>query len=118
MMSLEAIQQLSDEQAEIAAADGKVPYVPFDTAEINRWSTKCPIPNLGSYEPEGWERCDRDEWFFVDKSGFGRSDEPAMTLSQFVAAIARYDALHRGYGYAIVEEGQFQIYIAPFKSLM
>ena len=64
------------------------------------------MPNIGSYEPPGWDLiCS----YFVDKSGFGSEGEPALTIDQFFAEIKK------GLAYAIVEEGQFQVYVGEFK---
>jgi hypothetical protein len=53
------------------------------------------------YEPEG-------EALFVDTSGFGAPDEPALTLTQFL------DELEADKAYALVEVGQFQAYVQKF----
>ena len=61
-------------------------------------------------------RCDfrHSNIFFVDSSGWGREDEGALTLRAFLAMAPV------GFGYAVVEAGQFQVcvraYIPP-KSL-
>lgn len=47
--------------------------------------------------------------FFVDKSGWGRPGEPALTIGEFV------DMIRPGYGYAVVEEGEFQVHVGVFK---
>jgi len=64
------------------------------------------IPNFGDYRPKGFEETDI---LFVDSSGFGQPGESALTISQFI------DKIKPGYGYAIVDVGQFQIHIAEFK---
>lgn len=115
MMSLEMIQRLSDEQAENAARLGKQPYVPYTPGEILDWSRRCPIPNLGSYRPAGWEICPEADWWFVDKSGWGADGEPALTVRQFAEQAHDWALTHPSDGYAIVEEGQFQVWIAPFE---
>lgn len=66
------------------------------------------VPYIGDRTPRGWRRTDRD-LMFVDTSGFGREGEPAMTQRAFLAS------LRPGYGYGIVEQGQFQAYVAEFE---
>ena len=44
----------------------------------------------------------------MDSSGFGASDEPALSFGQFKKI------LKVGFGYAIIEEGQFQVYVGEF----
>jgi hypothetical protein len=99
MMSLALIKELSREQAARAAAEDLEPLVIWDTKDI-----RC-IPNLGDYRPEGWELV---ETYFVDASGFGAPGEPALTLDEFLAKIVP------GRAYALIEEGQFQVYVGEF----
>ncbi|GAG71743.1 unnamed protein product [marine sediment metagenome] len=63
-------------------------------------------PDLGNFVPKGWKETNR---YFVDNSGLGQEGEPALTAKQFQAKIKE------GFGYAIVETGQFQIYIGEFE---
>ena len=102
MMTGETIRQLSDEQAAKAAAEAREPLVAW--CDRDRAVFRC--PNIGSYRPKGW-RLVRE--LFVDKSGFGQPGEPALTAEQFL------DEVKEGFGYAIIEEGQFQIYIGEFE---
>jgi hypothetical protein len=111
MMSLAVIQQLSDAQARKAARVKRRPYVPFDVEEVDRMET-FPFPNIGSYKPAGWRKV--ADWF-VDKTGWGAEDEPALTLNQFRAAVREWVEKHPGDGFAITEEGQFQIYVSAFR---
>jgi len=67
-----------------------------------------PFPNLGDYRPKGWSKV---QTYFVDSSGFGREGEAALSVPQFIKMIKV------GYAYAIVEAGQFQVYIAEFKAI-
>ena len=114
MMSLETIHRLNDEIAVEAAEEGLLPYVPFDAEEVDNWPP-IPIPNLGSLEPKGWEKTDA-EWF-VDKTGLGHAWEPALTVEQFKKELRAYVAANPGCGFAITEEGQFQLYVSAFKPL-
>jgi hypothetical protein len=49
--------------------------------------------------------------YFVDNSGFGSEDEPALTFNRFL------DKVKGGYYYGIKEVGQFQVYIVEYKKL-
>jgi len=110
MMSLQTIQNLQQEARKTAAKEGKKPYI-VENEDIASWkagrSLPIPFPNIGDYEPPGFT--EEGEALFVDKSGFGVVGEPALTLEQML------DELIPGMGYAIVEEGQFQVYIQPFR---
>jgi hypothetical protein len=99
MMSLATINELAREQAARAAADNLEPLIIWDPEDIRH------IPNFGDYRPEGWELV---ETYFVDKSGWGRPGEPALTLDEFLAKIVP------GRAYALIEEGQFQVYVGEF----
>jgi hypothetical protein len=110
MMSIESIVALSRELAVNAYAEGVEPYVPANADEPLSWN-RIPIPNMGSYSPAGWKELNTA---FVDKTGAGRSYEPAMTIDAFKLWASREINEHPGCGFAIVEEGEFQVYIASF----
>jgi hypothetical protein len=110
MMSLETMQALSRE-AGIEAAENAITPKFFRDSDIEslkagNLSGLKAIPNLGDHTPEGFELV---ESHFVDSSGFGAEDEPALTFGQFIGK------LNTKNGYAITEVGQFQIYIGEFK---
>ncbi len=46
--------------------------------------------------------------YFVDESGWGQDDEPALTAEQFLKKV------QKGKFYAIIERGQFQVYIGEY----
>ena len=104
MMSLEQIRALSREAAEHAAEEGQVPYR-IEQEDLDTFPP-FPFPFLGDYVPDGWSLV---ETYFVDSSGFGQEGEPALTASQFMTK------LKVGYGYAIREAGQFQVYVGEYK---
>jgi hypothetical protein len=116
MMSLEAIKELSDEAAQEAAEEVKVPYIPFNRAEIEGY-TRFPFPNLGSYVPEGWELLEDPAPLFCDSSGFGAENESALTPKQLIKALLELYDKDSGYGYAIIEVGQFQVYLGIFRRI-
>lgn len=103
-MSLESIEQLSREAGEQAAEQNQEPLVAFTDGDEG--VLKC--LNLGTYCPKGWKLIDR---LFVDNSGFGTEGEAALTVKQFISKVKE------GLGYAIIEEGQFQIYIGVFERI-
>ena len=63
------------------------------------------IPNLGDYRPPRWELV---ETYFVDSSGLGTPGERALTFEQFLTQVKV------GFGYGLIEAGQFQAYIGEF----
>ena len=106
MMDLNTIHAMSREAAAEAATEGKVPFV-IDEQDLQDMPP-FPFPQLGDYTPAGWEKIDTH---FVDKTGMGDDDEPALTTRQFI------DRLVVGHGYALTEEGQFQVYVGEYVRL-
>lgn len=91
MMTLALIKQLSREAGQRAAKQKREPLVAF--CDKDEAVFKC--PNLGTYIPKDWKLIDR---LFVNKNS-----------ADFLAQIKE------GLGYAIIEEGEFQLYIGVFK---
>lgn len=118
MMSPEYINYLSNKAAieaavnASAAGDLIAPLEVTNVYEVNAWesSRRFPIPNLGALRPAGWKLI--DDWL-VDASGFGSESEPALTIRQLASRLR--DNIGKGYAYAIVEQGQFQIVIGVFE---
>ncbi len=110
MMSLETIEHMTREAAREACEQQEKPYMVWPE-DIVAWKEgrglPIPFPMIGDYVPEGWEP-EGDE-LFVDTSGFGSSNEPALTITQLL------DKLEVGRGYAFVRMGQFQAYLQKFK---
>lgn len=117
MMSPSYIRQIAREAAETAAEQGQEPFVYFNAEEAIHDSVR--IPFLGDYVPEGWETI--GDPLFVDSSGFGSASEPALTREQYRAAVAERieTARSEGYtsGFAVVEAGQFQVYVQEYRQL-
>lgn len=96
MMSLSLIRKMSNEAAYQAAQDDLEPLTIHEPSEIRE------IPTLGYHLPEGWRPL---RVLFADATGWGREDEPALTLAQLQATVIP------GLAYAICEAGQFQVRI-------
>jgi hypothetical protein len=103
MMDLATIRDLSEKAAKKAKREKKQPYIAKEGD-----NSDARIPNFGDYRPKGWGLVGE---YFVDKSGFGRGDEPALSISRFLRK------LKAGYGYAVIEEGQFQVWVAEFEKI-
>ncbi len=133
MMDLSTINALSREAAERAAEENSMPFVltqqDLDAAQSGDL-TSIMFPNLGDHVPDGWKRVDLRPWFpednygphgvyytdadgagafFCDKSGWGRPGEAALTMSEL------FEVLRPGFGYGMVEEGQFQCKLGAFE---
>jgi len=112
MMGLESIVRLNSQIARDAALQRLVPFHPDNVDEIEDWPP-FPFPNLGYHCPDGWAE-DEDTHWFCDKSGCGRDSEPALTINQLKRVLTDYLEDHPQAGFAIVEEGQFQVYVSAF----
>jgi hypothetical protein len=107
-MSIQTIHDLSRKAARKAAREHKRPAM-IEAEDLDSLETELSIPNLGDYRPKGYEMI--DTWF-VDKSGFGSSGERAMTIPRMFEKIRENGP---GFGYGMIEEGQFQCYVGVFK---
>ena len=126
MLAREEIYEWVREASTIARRTGLTPALFEHEHQLLRDDPrsilKC-IPFIGRHLPKGWERvritpefdsnrrgiyADDNGGFgayFVDATGFGRESEPALTAGEFLRRI------RLGYGYAIVEAGQYQVKI-------
>ncbi len=109
MMAPETINRVNDEQADNALKFHEIPYTVWP-GDVDDWRNgkrlPLPFPHIGHHEPDGFT-ADGDPWM-VDSSGFGSPGELALTQDQL------FDKLQTGKAYAIVEAGQFQLYIQQF----
>lgn len=99
MYDLETIKAMN--RAAAKKARGKKPYIAKQDKDPD---IRC--PNFGDYRPVGYELV---ETYFVDNFGFGSENESALTFGQFLQKVKK------GFGYAIIEQGQFQVYVGEFK---
>ena len=102
MMGLETIRRMNAAQTVEAETQGVQPYVAISDHDEGVFG----CPTLGDYVPSGWNRVNT---LFVDQSGFGMDDEPALSINQFL------NKVKKGFGYGIGETGQFQLYIHVFE---
>ncbi len=115
MMSAAAIRQLAQQQARRAARARAQPLViegedaPDD---VRLFEYLRHMPNIGDYRPRRWKLV---EHRLTDKSGFGREDEPALTIAGLMCWVR---SMGPGNGYAIIEEGQFQVVVGRFVPLL
>lgn len=100
MMSEQQIRALATEEGRKAEKGRLKPWVCKDKGIHPK-----NIPFLGDYVPEGWAVVDS---YFVDSSGSGGLWERALTQEQF------FDKLKVGRGYAVIEAGEFQVYVGEF----
>ena len=110
MMGIETLIAVNNQIAREAAREGLVPYVPYSAEEA---TSPFFCPNIGSLEPRGWRRTG-PSWF-VDKTGYGLDSEPALTWTQFRRHLAGYLLRNPSHGFAVTEEGDFQVVIEAFR---
>ncbi len=112
MMSIDVLIAVNNEIAQQAAREGLVPYVPFSADEA---TSPFFCPNIGSLKPRGWRKSGQS--WFVDKIGHGETWEPALTWRQFRRRLAGYLLRHPRHGFAITEEGEFQVVVSAFRQV-
>jgi hypothetical protein len=110
MMGYADIQALVDRATKESEEELREPlYVsPGMLREMRNGTQLYALPFLGDYVPPGWERTETEE-YFCDTSGMGQPGERALTQEEFLAK------MEAGYGYAVVEMGQFQCYVAQYQ---
>lgn len=111
MMGLETLIALNGDIGRQAARLKLKPHVPASVEEIEQYPP-FPFPNFGFYLPKGWEVV--QSWF-CDKTGWGLDSERALSLRQLRDELAHYVAENPGHGFAITEEGQFQLIVSAFR---
>jgi len=98
MMGLAQIVRENDKATTAAKHSGLQPYV----AKEDRDEDVFGCPRIGDFTPKGWK--DVDE-LFVDMTGLGGDNEPALTKTEFT------NKIKKGLGYGISKVGQFQCYV-------
>ena len=104
MLSLEYIVRENNKATRRAKKEGKIPYI----ARYNGDEYVKTCEKFGNYIPKGWQKINT---YFVDNSGFGSESETALTFGNFLTKVKE------GYGYAIGEMGEFQVYIHEYKRI-
>ena len=132
MMDIDTIVALNKEAGNKAKKDGIKPTT-FEHKTLDRFDLM-KIVNLGNYVPKGWKRLDVNKYvmkwelpyshkilgkggLFVDSSGFGQPNEPALTIDQLISLMAKLLSNKPSLGFGIVSEGQFQITIGVFENV-
>jgi hypothetical protein len=109
-MDPRTIRALADDAARKARHEGREPYGFYDDDDVD--AAVRSLPFLGHYMPRGYKLV---EELFVDSSGFGREDEPAMTFAAFCERVRKDVRESNPYYYAIREAGQFQVYVGVYR---
>lgn len=102
MIGLAELKRLNDKAVKRAEARKLKPYI----AKCDNDKDVFSCPTLGNYIPKGYWVSNE---YFIDNSGFGSDGEIALTSGQFLSKVKA------GYGYAIQDSGQFQVYIREYK---
>ena len=114
MMSGAAIRELSRQAARKASQEHKYPTIieqeDLDAAHAALDScsrVQLDLPFIGDWTPRGYKAT--DNLYFVDSSGWGTRGERALVQREFLGN------LRPGYAYAVVEAGQFQVYVQEYE---
>jgi hypothetical protein len=110
MFGLETIKAMNADAALAARLEGRKPVAITTEADI------VGIPNLGDACEDIDKVAPRLDTLFVDISGWGSPNEPALTQEQFFARLLALVAEHGTVLAALSEVGQFQGYVAVWKA--
>lgn len=75
---------------------------------------KCKLATIESMKLRGYKLI---EELFVDSSGFGQDNEPALTSFNFERKVIELCKLHGTLTAKITKQGQFQVYVGLFKKV-
>ncbi len=109
MWSLRTIDQMSRAATDKAKRKGLKQPKLITAAQIEEMPP-FPFPNFGHYEPLGWTECERWQ---VDSTGVDKCGL-AFSVEGFKRHLLEYIERHPTHGFAIVEVGQFQVYVGAF----
>lgn len=115
MLDYSTIQNEAEKAARRARRAGKRPLSIREFSPDRTREFCARIPFLGAYIPEGWERAEGIEDLFVDSSGFGAENEPALSLGQFAKRLESFRQSGDNYGFGIFEAGEFQVYVRVYR---
>lgn len=110
MFSLEVIRAMNKEAGDHARIEGTQPYL-LTTAQQLKGMPPFRFPNIGDMKIKN----ELITTLFCDKSGFGSSDEPALTTRQLIQTLTDLLETRGPLLIAIVEDGQFQLYLNIWK---
>jgi len=116
MFGLETIKAMNREAGEKARDLGLEPFHLESFAQLESMPP-FPFPNIGDDSVEVSKRYEHVTDLFCDKSGWGADDEPALTIPQLMERlrVLLRENQETGLRLAIVEEGQFQIFIGVWR---
>ena len=138
MMDIETIVAMNKDQGRRSKRNAVKP-IRFDDEDIEKAKEGSVTPlqkivNLGDYVPKGWRRFNARSiedklnipfsWkilnnggLFVDSSGMGSDNEPALSVKQFLEIISKLYDFKKDLGFAICSEGQFQLTVGVYEEL-
>jgi hypothetical protein len=115
MMGLSEIRAASRRAARQSRAQGKLPWLPTTAQRTELLAGKtldqigANIPFIGDRVPRGYKL---HETLFIDISGFGMDNEPALSMQRLSQKIALDLPT---IAYALVDVGQFQGHLGRFE---
>ncbi len=116
MFGLETIKAMNREAGERAREEGLEPFHLERSPQLDLMPP-FPFPNIGDDSVEVSKRYEHIVDLFCDKSGMGADDEPALSIDQLMEKlrVLLRENQETGLRLAIVEEGQFQLYIGVWR---
>ena len=115
MFGLATIRAMNEEAADKARRGGTEPSLIWHIRQIGRMPP-FPFPFMGDACQDVDEEHQRIETLFCDSSGFGASNESALSIEQTRDRLIELVGEHGAILGAIEEAGQFQVHIAIWKA--
>lgn len=114
MLAYTTVREIAREAAQTAEESGAQPLsiVGFDPETPDGFVRR--IPFLGDYCPDGWQPAQDIDDLFVDSTGLGSENEPALSVGQFIRELEKYHRSGINYGFGLSEAGQFQVYVRVY----
>jgi hypothetical protein len=122
MMSAEYMDSLKRDAERKSRREGVTPAILLPAHKEGKLKPSIPFVGERTWKRD-WVEADLDKMgldqygrgdvkgtniIFVDSSGWGNPGETALTVDQFIAMVPA------GFGYAVVEAGQFQVCVRAF----
>lgn len=120
MMSLQQIESESRRAARRSAKEGRGPLIIEPSDLTNLEQAVRGIPFLGTRTPKGFKKLSTHklpiagytsypyEELFVDTSGFGSENKPALSQKRFIEAVGQLVKSYGAIALSLSECGQFQ----------
>ena len=115
MWDLDTIRSINNDAGKRSRDLGVSPCRVESPEEVASWPP-FPFPHMGSACTDVDKESERLDTLFVDSSGFGAEDEPALTIRGFKERLSDLCRQHGPLMCAIEDQGPFQVHVAVWRA--